>query len=37
MAKKDYLIEVEAIIEMDCLPILSMISECASSELAMLT
>ena len=33
---KDYLIGSEVIIETDCLPILGMISGCATSDLAML-
>ena len=34
---KDYLIGSEVIIETDCLPILRMISGCATPDLAMLT
>ena len=33
---KDYLIGVEVIVETDCLPILGMVSECATLDLAML-
>ena len=33
---KDYLIRSEVIIEMDCLPILGMISGCATPDLAIL-
>ena len=35
-ADKDYLIGTEMIIEMDCLPILGMLSGCATPDLAML-
>ena len=35
-ADKDYLVGVEAIIEMDCVPILGMVSGCATPDLAML-
>ena len=35
-ADKDYLIGTEVIIETDCLPILGMISGCATPDLAML-
>ena len=34
---KDYLIRTEAIIETDCLPILGMVSGCATPDLAMLS
>ena len=35
-ADKDYLIGTEVIIETDCLPILGMVSGCATPDLAML-
>ena len=35
-ADKDYLIGTEVIIETDCLPILGMLSECTTPDLAML-
>ena len=35
-ADKDYLIRTEVIIETDCLPILGMVSGCATPDLAML-
>ena len=35
-ADKDYLIGTEVIIETDCLPILGMVSGCATLDLAML-
>ena len=35
-ADKDYLIGTEVIIEMDCLPILDMVSGCAKTDLVML-
>ena len=36
-ADKDYLIGMKVIIETNYLPILSMVSECATPDLAMLT
>ena len=33
---KDYLIGIEVILEIDCLPILGMISRCVTPDLAML-
>jgi hypothetical protein len=35
-ADKDHLIETEVVIKMDCLPILGMVSGCATPDLAML-
>jgi hypothetical protein len=35
-ADKDHLIGTEVVIETDCLPILSMVSGCATPDLAML-
>ena len=35
-ADRDYLIETKVIIETDCIPILNMISNCASTDISML-